>query len=115
MLQRVRALVVHPAAGDEVARGELAIRGVAWSGAAPVDQVEVSVCGGDWQRARLLGEQRRGVWQRWELTARLDSPGPARVRARATNRAGGSQPACAEWNRLGYGNNGIHQVPFRVV
>jgi DMSO/TMAO reductase YedYZ molybdopterin-dependent catalytic subunit len=35
-LQRVRALVTDPAPGQEVRSGEIGIRGVAWSGAAPI-------------------------------------------------------------------------------
>src|SRR5262249_20007366 len=36
------------------------------------------------------------------------------LRARATDLAGRTQPERAEWNRLGYGNNAIQQVPIRV-
>jgi hypothetical protein len=36
------------------------------------------------------------------------------VRARATDLAGRTQPERAEWNRLGYGNNAIQEVPIRV-
>jgi hypothetical protein len=41
---------------------------------------------------------------------RPDRPGPVRVRARATDLAGRSQPERPEWNALGYGNNAIHEV-----
>ena len=37
------------------------------------------------------------------------------LRARATDRAGHTQPERAEWNRLGYGNNAMQRVPIRVV
>ena len=36
------------------------------------------------------------------------------LRARATDLAGRNQPETAEWNRLGYGNNGIQQVEVRI-
>jgi DMSO/TMAO reductase YedYZ molybdopterin-dependent catalytic subunit len=49
-LQRVRALITEPSPQADVPAGELAIRGVAWSGAAPIARVEVSVNGGDWRR-----------------------------------------------------------------
>ena len=42
-------------------------------------------------------------------------PGLVNLPARATDLAGRTQPECAEWNRLGYGNNAIQQVPIRVV
>jgi DMSO/TMAO reductase YedYZ molybdopterin-dependent catalytic subunit len=114
-LQRVRALITEPAPDQEARAGELSVRGVAWSGAAPIARVEVSVDDGDWREARLVGERRRHSWQWWELLARFDRPGPVRLRARATDLAGRTQPDRAEWNRLGYGNNSIHEVTARIV
>ena len=113
-LQQVRALVTEPAPDQEVRAGEFAIRGVAWSGAAPISRVDVSL-GGEWRAAALLGERHRHSWQGWELITRLERPGPVVVSARATDMAGRTQPPQAEWNRLGYGNNTIHRVPIRVV
>jgi DMSO/TMAO reductase YedYZ molybdopterin-dependent catalytic subunit len=113
-LQRVRALITEPGPQTVVQRGELAIRGVAWSGAAPIARVEVSADGGAWQDARLVGERTRHSWQWWELIIRVHVPGPVTLRARATDLAGRSQPELSEWNRLGYGNNAIHSVPIRV-
>jgi DMSO/TMAO reductase YedYZ molybdopterin-dependent catalytic subunit len=114
-LQRVRALVTEPAPNQEVQRGEFGIRGVAWSGAAAIARVEVSVGGGAWQEARLVGERKRHSWQWWELITHVYEPGDVVLRARATDLAGRTQPERAEWNRLGYGNNGIHQSVIRVV
>jgi DMSO/TMAO reductase YedYZ molybdopterin-dependent catalytic subunit len=114
-LQQVRALVTEPAPGQEVRCGALAVRGVAWSGAAPIARVEVSVEDGHWQEARLVGERKRHSWQWWELITRVEDRGVARLRARATDLAGRTQPAHAEWNRLGYGNNAIHEIPVRMV
>jgi DMSO/TMAO reductase YedYZ molybdopterin-dependent catalytic subunit len=114
-LQRVRALITEPGPDERVERGEVAIRGVAWSGAAPIARVAVRVSDGDWQEARLLGERTRQSWQWWELLTRLEQPGPVVVRARATDLAGRTQPEQGEWYRLGYGNNAIQQVPIRVT
>ena len=113
-LQRVRALITEPRADDELDRGDVMIRGVAWSGAAAIARVEVSVGGGAWQEARLVGERRRHCWQWWELLTRLEQPGRTTVRARATDLAGRSQPEHPEWNRLGYGNNAVPEVPVHV-
>ena len=44
-----------------------------------------------------------------------DDPGPIRLRCRATDLAGRTQPEEPEWNRFGYGNNAIHQVEVQVV
>ena len=113
-LQRVRALVTEPSPHTEVGAGELAIRGVAWSGAAPIARIDVSVNGGDWQEARLVSERNRYSWQWWELITRVEKSEHLVLRARATDLAGRTQPERAEWNRLGYGNNAIQEVPIRV-
>jgi len=114
-LQRVRALVTEPSFDQPVPRGDLTIRGVAWSGAAGITLVEVRVGEGDWQAARIVSELSRGAWCRWELITHLDQPGLITIRARATDLAGDTQPNRAEWNRLGYGNNSIQTVPIQVV
>ena len=114
-VQRVRALITEPSPQTEARPGELAIRGVAWSGAAPIARVEVSVNGGNWQDARLVSERHRHSWQWWELMTRVEASDHLVLRARATDLAGRTQPERAEWNRLGYGNNAIVEVPIRVL
>jgi hypothetical protein len=91
------------------------VRGVAWSGAAPIARVEVSVGDGPWQDARLVGDRHRNSWQWWELITRIDKPGPTKVRARATDLAGRSQPDQPEWNRFGYGNNAIEELTVGLI
>lgn len=113
-LQRVRSLITEPSANEVVESRELVVRGVAWSGAAPIARVEVSIDGGPWQQARLVGERRRHSWQWWELIVRIDRSGPVALRARATDLAGRSQPEQQEWNRLGYGNNAVRTVPIEI-
>jgi len=113
-LQRVRSLITEPEPDSEVEQGELPIRGVAWSGAAPIAQVEVRIGGGPWQNARLVGERKRHSWQGWELIARLERPDSIVICARATDMAGRTQPASPEWNRLGYGSNAIQKVHVDV-
>jgi DMSO/TMAO reductase YedYZ molybdopterin-dependent catalytic subunit len=109
-LQQVRALITDPEPQQVVRRGDLTMRGVAWSGAAPIARVEVSVGGGQWREARLVGDRRRHSWQWWEQVVRIEQPGPVSLRARATDLAGRTQPEIPEWNRLGYGNNAVQQV-----
>jgi DMSO/TMAO reductase YedYZ molybdopterin-dependent catalytic subunit len=109
-VQRVRSLITEPEPESEVELGELPIRGVAWSGAAPIARVEVSIGGGPWQEARLVGEPGRHSWQGWELIARLEHPGSTVIAARATDMICRTQADSPEWNRLGYGNNAIQKV-----
>jgi DMSO/TMAO reductase YedYZ molybdopterin-dependent catalytic subunit len=109
-LQRVRSLIIEPAPGATTGLGDITIRGVAWSGAAPIAQVEVSIDGAPWQPARLVGEPRRHSWQWWERPARLARPGDITIRARATDMARQTQPGQPPWNPLGYANNAIHEI-----
>jgi DMSO/TMAO reductase YedYZ molybdopterin-dependent catalytic subunit len=113
-LQRVRSLIAEPEPDTEVEHGELPIRGVAWSGAAPIARVEVRIGDGPWQDARLVSERRRHSWQGWELIARIEEPGSKVISARATDMAGRTQPDSPEWNRLGYGNNAIQRIRVDV-
>jgi anti-anti-sigma factor len=113
-VQRVRSLITEPEPDTEVEQGELPIRGVAWSGAAPIARVEVRIGGGPWQDARLVGERKRHSWQGWELIARLEQPGSTVISARATDMASRTQPDSPEWNRLGYGSNAIQKVRVDV-
>jgi DMSO/TMAO reductase YedYZ molybdopterin-dependent catalytic subunit len=111
-LHQVRALITRPCSGQQLACGGLVVRGVAWSGAAPIERVEVSVAGGPWQTARLVGVAAAHGWQPWEFLATGLEPGEVSIRARATDLAGQVQPEQPEWNRLGYGANFIHEVPL---
>ena len=111
---RVRALITEPGPEQEIQPGNLPIRGLAWSGAAPIARVEVRVGGDPWQEARLLGKQHRYGWRRWELNARVSRQEVTTIQARATDLAGHSQPQQPEWNRLGYGANAVQEVQIRV-
>lgn len=113
-LQRVRSLITEPAAQSSVDRGELVVRGVAWSGAAPIAGVKVKLNDGPWQEARLLGDRKRHSWQWWELLTRVDEPGHCVIRARATDLDGRVQPESPEWNHFGYCNNALRPVQIAV-
>jgi DMSO/TMAO reductase YedYZ molybdopterin-dependent catalytic subunit len=114
-LQRVRSLLTDPEADAQVQAGDLKLRGVAWSGAAPIARVDVSVNGGPWREARMVGDRSRTRWQWWECLIAVDRPGPLEIRTRATDMAGRAQPEAPEWNRLGYGNNAIQTVRVSVA
>ena len=112
--QAVRALITEPLSGQALEPGDVVIRGLAWSGAAPIHRVEVSIDDQPWQPAALTGEQRIHSWRRWQLPARLERPGGVTVRARAIDLAGRTQPDQAHWNPLGYAANPVHQIRARV-
>lgn len=113
-LQRVRSLITEPLAGEQIDAGQLIIRGVAWSGAAPIARVEVSVGDRPWQAAQLLDTRSRYHWQRWKLITKVNR-GETTIKARAADLAGCIQPETADGNRWGYGNNAIQQVAIGIV
>jgi DMSO/TMAO reductase YedYZ molybdopterin-dependent catalytic subunit/rhodanese-related sulfurtransferase/glyoxylase-like metal-dependent hydrolase (beta-lactamase superfamily II) len=113
--QQVRALITDPGDGEELSVGESTVRGVAWSGEAPIGRVEVSINEGPWQQARLIGDRHRHSWQWWELLTTLTHPGTNTIRARATDLAGRTQPNQPQWNRHGYGNNAVQKVLVLVT
>jgi DMSO/TMAO reductase YedYZ molybdopterin-dependent catalytic subunit len=110
----VRALITEPARDQPVTRGELVLRGFAWSGRAPVTRVEVDV-GSGWEEACLLDEPLLYAWRRWELITQVHSVGRIVLRARASDASGQTQPDTPAWNRLGYGNNAVQLLPIAVV
>jgi len=114
-LQRVRALITDPGEGKDLPPGETTVRGVAWSGAAPIARVEVSINQGLWQQARLIGDRHRHGWQWWELITTVTQPGTNTIRARATDLASHTQPSEPPWNRQGYGNNAVQEVLVQVT
>jgi len=113
-----RALLVPPGFPDFMSRarvvrpGPVTVEGRAWSGRAPVTEVEVSGDGGrTWSGATL--EPAGGhpwAWRRWrfEWTA---VPGEHVLSARATDAEGSSQPLEQPWNRGGFANNLVQRVP----
>jgi DMSO/TMAO reductase YedYZ molybdopterin-dependent catalytic subunit len=112
---RVRAVITEPSYGQTLPCGDVSIRGLAWSGIAPISDVRVRVGRRPWQRAHLLGQPQRHGWRRWELPTRVDEPGTTTVQARATDRAGRAQPDQPEWNLFGYGANSVHMVSIQLV
>ena len=113
-LQRVRSLITEPRPNAVLPAGNIVIRGVAWSGAAPIAGVDICIDDGPWMPAQLLAHRPEHGWLWWELLTRLERRGATIVRARATDRAGRVQPELPEWNRLGYGGNAIHALDIHI-
>ena len=113
-LQAVRSVITAPQPGETMEPGDLVVRGLAWSGAAPIARVEVSIGPWPWRPATLTGGAHPYGWQPWELRARLDRPGTVPIWAKATDLAGRAQPDRPSWNRFGYAINPVHEVQITV-
>ena len=111
----VRSLITAPARDTVLARGPYRMRGMAWSGQAPISRVEVSVDGGvSWAEAELASRAEPYAWRRWEYLWQA-APGAAALCSRAFDDAGRTQPVAPEWNALGYANNAIQAVAVTVA
>ena len=113
-LMRVKSLITAPRDGEKVPVRTSRVSGVAWTGSGTIAKVEISNDDGrTWQEARCTSEPRPGAWRLWEADVTFPSAGEQRVRARATDTAGETQPDRATPNPAGYGNNSIQEV--RVI
>ena len=117
-----RALLIPPGFPDFMSRerivqsGAVSLTGRAWSGHAPVTDVEVSSDGGATWAPAELGDQTGGrwAWRSWSYVWDA-APGRHLLLARARDAAGNSQPDSHRWNRGGFADNAPHRVPVTVV
>ncbi len=71
----------------------------------------------NWELATFIGPHERFAWRQWQYVWEKAKSGDYTLMARTTDSQGHQQPMNAEWNVLGYGNNGVreHAVAIRVV
>ena len=114
----IKSIIVEPAGGQALSAGIVPIRGAAYAGAAGIKKVEVSVDNGTtWHAADFIGLEERYAWRHWEYLWEVKAAGDYTIMARATDEDGRRQPDKANWNALGYGNNGVreHAVTVRII
>ena len=95
----------------------LAVRGHAWAGDIEVTRVDVSIdFGATWTKANLEAPANRLAWQHWNAELAFPEPGYYEIWAKATDRAGRSQPMVVpSWNPKGYLNNACHRIAVQVA
>jgi DMSO/TMAO reductase YedYZ molybdopterin-dependent catalytic subunit len=96
-----------------VARGRVAVAGVAWSPTRGVAAVDVQIDDGDWRPARLGGAISDETWLQWvyEWDA---TPGKHAIRVRATDKTGAVQSSRSVDPRPD-GAEGLHEVSVTVA
>jgi DMSO/TMAO reductase YedYZ molybdopterin-dependent catalytic subunit len=117
-----RALLVPPGFPDFMSRerivasGAVTLAGRAWSGFAPIVRVEVSTDGGQtWSDATLdSGGDHPWAWRGWSFVWHAQV-GKHVLSARATDADGRTQPVDQPWNRGGFANNLVQQVPVTCL
>jgi DMSO/TMAO reductase YedYZ molybdopterin-dependent catalytic subunit len=114
---QVKSIIVEPEKGQVVSAGIVPVRGAAYAGEAGIEKVDLSVDQGvSWHPAKLIGIEQPYAWRHWEFFWEVDAGGDYTIMARATDTNGRRQPETADWNALGYGNNGVreHAVTVRI-
>ena len=115
---QLKSIITQPLNDASLQRGTIVVLGAAYAGEGHVARVDVSVDGGTtWQPASFIGPDEPYAWRQWQYVWRIDRAGEYTIQARATDDQGRQQPASADWNFLGYGNNGVeeHAVTVRVT
>ena len=113
---QLKSIITRPLTADRLERGEVVVLGAAYAGEGHVAHVEVSVDdGATWQRAEFIGPDEPYAWRQWQYAWHVDQAGEYTIRSRATDDQGRQQPATAQWNFLGYGNNGVNEHAITVV
>jgi DMSO/TMAO reductase YedYZ molybdopterin-dependent catalytic subunit len=113
-----RAVITSPVDGATIHGPLIDVRGYAWSGAAPIERVDIYMnasADGTPREADLATEQEPYAWRpfRKRILIELEGQGrtmPIEFLARATDAAGNTQPLGARRNALGYMNNAAQPV-----
>ena len=112
----LKSIITSPEHGAILDGGTVVVRGAAYGGEADIAGIEVSFDdGATWHGAHFIGPHERYAWRRWEYSWSTEKPGEYTVMARAIDVHGKVQPLSAEWNVLGYGNNGSREHAISVT
>lgn len=108
-----KSVITSPPSGAVVAAGAVEVVGVAFSGPAAIERVEVQARGAAPVVARLEGEPTRYGWRVFRASVPVVA-GRVQIGARAIDAAGGTQPDEPVWNPSGYLHNAVHSVELEV-
>jgi DMSO/TMAO reductase YedYZ molybdopterin-dependent catalytic subunit len=88
---KTQSRIDRPRDGARVEAGEFVVAGVAWAQTRGISQVEVQIGDGDWIVTEIAQVPGGDTWRQWLHVADLP-PGEQRVRVRATDGDGVTQP-----------------------
>jgi DMSO/TMAO reductase YedYZ molybdopterin-dependent catalytic subunit len=110
----VKSLIGSLSDGDRLSRGVHQLAGVAFSGEAGVDRVDLSFDGGkSWIAARLDGPATPYGFRVFRHAWKAE-PGTYEIACRATDTTGAAQPEVPVWNPAGYLNNAVDRIRVEV-
>ena len=112
---RLKSIITQPLTSETLSPGRITVLGAAYAGEADVAAVDVSVDGGkNWIAATFLGPHEPFAWRQWQFVWEAKKKGEYTIMACATDADGNRQPMQAQWNMLGYGNNGVREHAIKV-
>lgn len=114
----IKSIITQPLNDERLPAGLIPIRGAAYAGEDGIKRVEISVDNGQtWKPTELIGLEVPYAWRHWEYLWVAKRKGTVTIMTRAISSSGEQQPETAEWNVLGYSNNGVqeHSVNIQVV
>lgn len=113
----IRSFFVRPETEERLTAGRsYPLEGIAFDEGHGIKQVQFSTDGGTtWAEARLEADLGKYSFRRWRAEWTPPSRGTYRLQVRAVNRANHTQPAKPIWNRGGYRQNVIEELPIAVV
>lgn len=112
---KLKSIITRPVPGEILPAGAITILGAAYAGELEIAGVQVSMDGGStWLSAEFIGPREPYAWRQWQFIWEARE-GQYRIMARAADVEGHVQPMSAEWNVLGYGNNGVEEHAVDVT
>jgi len=114
----LKSIITQPEKSEILGAGLVTILGAAYAGETKVERVEISVDNGKtWNAATFIGPNEPYAWRQWQFLWSAKEKGEYTLLSRATDTHGNQQPMSANWNVLGYGNNGVreHAVTVQIT
>ena len=107
---KIKSIITQPEPEAALPLGNVTILGAAYAGETDIAKVEISTDGGtSWHTADFIGPREPFAWRLWQYVWQVSQPGSYTILSRATDVNGEKQPMQADWNRLGYNNNGVEE------
>jgi DMSO/TMAO reductase YedYZ molybdopterin-dependent catalytic subunit len=111
----LNSIITQPVKAEILEEGLVTILGAAYAGESAVERVEISVDNGKtWNPATFIGPNEPYAWRQWQFLWSVKKKGEYTLLSRATDIQGNQQPMNANWNVLGYGNNGVREHAVSV-
>lgn len=112
---KLKAIITQPLQGEKLSADTVVVLGAAFGGEKDVASVEISLDNGEsWHEAEFIGPHEPYAWRQWQYVWQVAEKGDYTILARAADSQGHRQPMAADWNVLGYGNNGVREHGVKV-